>query len=603
MSYKTYFIHFYAILLLLLCWSPLAAQEYEDYLGAGHNRGITISSSPVADGFSAQAALDGIGIDSAYAKIQASRFLAQATLGADRELIDIVAEQGLEDWLDDQMAVPPSFMFGTMEYITAELERRCREAAPGDDLCNDLSEPQALFFPLAWWQNVLTAEDLVRQRVAFALSQIFVVSGAGLEDDPAGLVMSNYYDILVNNAFGNYEDLLLEITLNTFMGFYLSHLNNPRSQPERNIRPDENYAREVMQLFSIGLHELNEDGTTKRDNEGNLIPTYDNDDIREFAKIFTGLGNGSPDGSFGSGTQRIDFLVPMRMYENWHEPGPKFLLNGFTIPAGQSGMEDIEMAIGHLANHPNVGPFLARRLIQSLVKSNPSPAYIGRVARVFASDGSGERGNLGAMIKAILLDPEARDCAWLSHPENGKLREPVIRYAHLLRSLSARNDREEYWYNMNDFRNLLRQSPLFSPSVFNFFQPDYQPNGPIAERGLFGPEFQIHNSATSIAFINFSFLWSLGDFPMNNGALYELLELELPEDLRISFQNREAAGRENDAVMVDELDLILCHGLLSDTTRSTILEVLQDLEVAEPDLRFKAALYLLLISPDFAILR
>ncbi|MEM1358699.1 MAG: DUF1800 family protein, partial [Bacteroidota bacterium] len=174
---------------------------------------------------------------------------------------------------------------------------------------------------------------------------------------------------------------------------------------------------------------------------------------------------------------------------------------------------------------------------------------------------------------------------------------------HLLRSLSARNDREEYWHNMNDFRNLLRQSPLFSPSVFNFFQPDYQPNGPIAERGLFGPEFQIHNSATSIAFINFSFLWSLGDFPMNNGALYELLELELPEDLRISFQNREAAGRENDAVMVDELDLILCHGLLSDTTRSTILEVLQDLEVAEPDLRFKAALYLLLISPDFAILR
>lgn len=599
MLFKTYL----ALALSLLFWPPLAAQEYQDYLGAGHSRGITISSSPVVEAFSAQSALDGSGVDSAYAKIQASRFLAQATLGADREMIEAVAEQGLEEWLDDQLTVPPTFMFGTMEYITAELERRCREAAPGGDICNDLSEPQALFFPLAWWQNVMTAEDVVRQRVAFALSQIFVVSAAGLEDDPVGLVMSNYYDILVQNAFGNYEDLLLEITLNPFMGFYLSHLNNPRSQPERNIRPDENYAREVMQLFSIGLHELNEDGTTKLDSEGNLIPTYDNDDIREFAKVFTGLGNGNPNGSFGSGTQRIDFLVPMRMYEDWHEPGPKYLLNDFTVPAGQSGLEDIEMTIGHLADHPNVGPFLARRLIQSLVKSNPSPAYIARVARVFANDGSGERGNLGAVVKAILLDAEARDCAWLSHPENGKLREPVVRYAHLLRSLSARNEREEYWHNMEDFRSLLRQSPLFSPSVFNFFQPDYQPNGPIAERELFGPEFQIHNSATSIAFINFSFLWSLGDFPMNNGAFYELLELELPEELRVSFQNQEADGRENDAVMLDELDLMLCHGLLSDATRSTILEALEKLEVAAPDLRFKAALYLLLISPDFAILR
>ncbi|MEL6804936.1 MAG: DUF1800 family protein, partial [Bacteroidota bacterium] len=399
-----------------------------------------------------------------------------------------------------------------------------------------------------------------------------VVSGLPFGTNHFAFPLSDYYDIFMEHGLGNYEDLLMAITLHPIMGVYLTHFNNPRTLPEENIRPDENYAREVMQLFSIGLFELNPDGSKKLDNEGNFIPTYDNDDIKEFAKVFTGLGNGAPDGDFGTPPSPflVDFMRPMRMYEFWHEPGPKYLLNDFVVPAGQSGMQDIAMAINHLTHHPNTGPFICHRLIQHLVKSNPSPAYIERISSVFADNGQGVRGDLGAVVKAILLDPEARDCSWLEEMQNGKLREPIGRYTHILKAFRYSNETNRYYNDPFWFLGLQQQLPLWAPSVFNFYLPDFQPNGPIAEADLVAPEFQLHNTATSISYINILNFWTFGGFIMDNGFVYESIGEELPEEELIRPQIGDLLGWENTEVLLDELNLVLCHGRLSNSTRAIV---------------------------------
>lgn len=272
----------------------------------------------------------------------------------------------------------------------------------------------------SWWQQVIDGPDPLRQRVALALSEIFVVSdnSDAVASNPVGA--ASYYDMLLGDAFGNYRDILLDVTLHPVMGAYLSHLRNDKSDPRSGRYPDENYAREIMQLLSIGLFQLKQDGTLLRDGRGKPIPTYDNDDITELAKIFTGLSFDGPDRNFGSGAEA--WTRPMRMYEEHHEPGPKRLIRGRHVPASQTGMQDISAAVDNLFRHPNVGPFIARRLIQRLVTSNPSPLYVQRAAAAFADDGHRVRGNMRAVISAILLDPEAR--AW---PTAGELAE--IRHA------------------------------------------------------------------------------------------------------------------------------------------------------------------------------
>ena len=592
--------------LCTLFMSPrLAAQLYNDYLGAGHNQGISISSSGLADGFTNEATIDGEGIDSAYMRIQASRFLGQATLGVNRELIDEVAKQGFEAWIEEQLTLPPTYVSNELETALTVLGDRCVAAGGDPFFCYQINSGYSFFFQFGWWQTLMTAEDLLRQRVALALSEIFVVSGLTLVDEPYSYPLADYYDMLLDNAFGNYEDLLLDITYHPMMGLYLSHFNNPRTLPALNIRPDENYAREIMQLFSIGLFELNMDGSRRLDEDGEDIPTYDNDDIKQFAKIFTGFGNGAEDGSFGDAANiyESDFLVPMQMFDAWHEPGVKRLLNDFVVPAGQTGAEDVEMTINHLVNHPNTAPFISYRLIQHLVKSNPSPAYIERVAEVFVNNGEGVRGDLGAVVKAILLDEEARDCSWLSDPENGKLREPLVRYTHILKALNASNESGEY-YNLPDyFYNRLRQLPMLAPTVFNFFEPDYQPNGPIADADLVAPEFQLHNAATSISYVNIALFWTFNDALMNNGLIYQAFGQEPPAEDLVTAQVAELMEIENNEVLIDELDLLLCHGLLSDGTRAILLEALNSLTAVFPPGRFPMAVYLIMISPDYTILR
>ena len=291
----------------------------------------------------------------------------------------------------------------------------------------------AQFRRFAWWHTVMSAPDQLRQRVAFALSEIMVVS------DNVDILLvypyalSGFNDILLNNAFGNFRDLLRDVALHPAMGVFLSHLNNQRADPANNIFPDENFAREVMQLFSIGLFKLDIDGSQQLDGDAVPIPSYDNDDIREFAKMFTGLSWGGADGFFGK--QAPNFREPMQMFDPFHEPGTKQLLNDTAVLAGQTGMQDIDSAIDNLFNHPNVGPFIGRQLIQRLVTSNPSPGYVERIARTFNGDSTGVRGDLRAVVYAILTDPEA------ANPDNdsgfGKLREPVLRAASLYRQFNA----------------------------------------------------------------------------------------------------------------------------------------------------------------------
>ena len=421
---------------------------------------------------------------------RAARFLQQSTFGPTPGLLTEVSQIGAAAFVDQQLQLPPTLHEPFVEALLAEVEATLQD---GGVLAQQPPEVRQQVIQLvsrystaahryAWWQAAMTGEDQIRQRVAFALSEIFVVSDEldFLERNPRAL--ASYYDVLVRGALGNYRDLLLEVTLHPAMGIFLSHFNNARSDPDAGIFPDENYAREVMQLFSIGLDELHRDGTPKLDGQGERIPTYTNDEITELAKVFTGLGPGEPFGRFGG---RTAGTLPMRMYEPFHEPGEKHLLNGFVIPAGQTGMQDVEAAVDNLFHHPNVAPFIVRRLIQRLVTSNPTPAYIDRVAAVFEDDGSGERGDLSAVVRAILLDPEARggDLDPLIADHAGKLQEPWLRYVGLLRALGAESPSGLYLNLGDQARGALAQHPLGAPSASNFFSPASRPKGPAAAAG------------------------------------------------------------------------------------------------------------------------
>jgi len=527
------------------------------------------------------------GIDVSSEQIAASRLLTQATFGPTFELIDQVAATGLEAWIDSQIALPATLHRPLVEQYTAPL----------DNEDGDWSETRSW----AWWQHTMHAPDLLRQRVAFALSEIFVISDrvGVLYDNPVGV--SSYYDILISNAFGSYRNLLSEVTMSPVMGLYLSHVGNRKTNESENIFPDENYAREVMQLFSIGLYELNADGSRKQD-AGEDIPTYDNSDITEMAKIFTGLNFGGQEEyvyeNIGEDPDIFfdldwNFDVPMEMYDFWHEPGSKNVLG--TVIDEATPIENVQAAVSLLADHENAGPFISHKLIQRLVKSNPSPAYIARISAVWANDGSGQRGNLGAVVKAILLDPEARDrSAIFADSESGKLREPLLRYLHLLRAFDAQPSRNGWRIEGDGFEDVLQQFPLRAPSVFNFYLPDFQPIGVIADADLVAPEFQIMNSLTAISFQN---------------ALYETVAWDDlhtdPGDAVILDYSDEEALFDDPVTLMDRLGLLLGQGELSETTYQAIIteltHMIQDDAEAEEIIRF--AITAITASPDFNIYR
>lgn len=589
------------LLLLSFCSVLLSAQTYEDYIGGGHDQNITVTTSSDFQPAGSEQVAEGtntLTIPGLTGKlIDAGRFLAQATLGADRSMIDSVAKLDFRAWIDQQFEVPPTYVQPLIQEIYDTTFQR--HLAAGGDTLDFPERPTSEHFDYAWWEVNMTNNDLLRQRVAFALSEIFVISfKSDLNNHGEGV--ASYYDIFVEHAFGNFKDIMMDVTLHPCMGFYLTHLNNPKSNPAQFIHPDQNYAREMMQLFSIGLYELNQDGTRVQDSEGNDIPTYDNDDVAEFAKIYTGLGGGAtpamPDTiiepEFGMRINKIDMATPMIMYEEHHEPGAKYLLNGYVVPAGQTGMEDIDDAINHLFNHQNVGPFIAQQLIQRLVKSNPSPAYVARVADKFNSSG-GARGDMKAVIKAILMDEEARSCDWYNDPVQGKLKEPIVRYTHFARALGGISESGWFWNVGGDYNDDAGQHPLYSPSVFNFYWPDFQPIGPIGNPGYFAPEFQVHNSRTSIGFVNF----------VNEWAVNETLLRTKGEPTSLVFTNLDnmLAYAEDTETLINELDIVMTNGMLKDDTREIITGIVEPIE--DPFEKVKLTIYLMVISADYNILK
>ena len=513
----------------------------------------------------------------------ASLFASKATFGMPYEGIVALAEQGHEAWVDEQLAMEPT---SHLEFADELVRRRdAGDFKPADDgILLTIT-----FWRGTWWNRAMTAPDQLQQRAAYALSQIFVVSDIDvLRDNPPAL--TSYMDVLLKGTTSNFRDLLYDVALHPAMGIYLSHVNNRKADPENNIYPDENFAREIMQLFSIGLFELNNDGSYKLDADGELIATYDNNDIREYAKIFTGLSYSGPNAWFGR--WRPYFREPMQMFEEQHSEGPKHLLGGVVVPEGQTGLEDIEDAVDSLFNHPNVGPFIGRQLIQRFTTSNPSPAYIERVTAAFNGESTGVRGDMKAVIKAILLDPEVTNPA---DPNSfGKMREPVLRLAALARQFNAECEDGLFYNNGYRLNYFGQQHPLNASSVFNFYSPFHSPAGTLAENNLVAPEFQITTSTTVINMVN-----QIDEGVFQNDRIFSPSEPFTPTSINID--DYVAIAEDPDALL-DRLNLVMTYGRLDTPTRIRIKLALEEMGNSN-DLvnRVRHAIYLMAMSPTYVV--
>ena len=440
-----------------------------------------------------------------------------------------------------------------------------------------------------WFRNALWGDDQLRQRVAFALSEIMVVSQLGaLQGRP--FAVADYYDMLAENAFGNYRDLIEKVTLHPAMGVYLSMLGNEKPNPALNIRPDENYARELMQLFSIGLVQLNIDGTVALDGNNQPIPTYDQEIIEGFAHVFTGwTWRGSP--SFGSGRVPVSSqYFPMEHWPDFHDTGEKMLLNGTVLPSGQTGEQDLAGALDNIFNHANVGPFVAIRLIQRLTTSNPSPGYVRRVAEVFNNNGAGVRGDLGAVVKAILLDPE--ESPSMAMEIDGKLKEPLLRLTQLFKAYNASSTSGRY--PLVGSYILFGQGPLQSPSVFNFFSPFFAPPGEIRNSNLVAPELEIATEYLSTQYTNYMFFQAFG-LNHTNENLDE-------DDIFINFQEEMDAAADINA-LINMVAGKLLGGEISDTLRTEIAGMLERIPETDTAIRAAEVIYFVTTSPEYAYQR
>ncbi len=532
----------------------------------------------------------------------ASRFLAQATLGYDYTDIANVTSMGVEDWITQQLSVSGAF---SIEGKIRQYHKMVIDStnAPTAGAGNRL-------WDYAWWQYLMTSPDALRQRVALVLSELMVISENSSFNNVA-YATGKYYDKLLNYAFGNYKDLLLSITYSPSMGVYLTYLNNPKSNPVLNQFPDENYARELMQLFTIGTVMLNNDGTVIKDVNGSPVPSYDNDDIIEFSKIFTGLTWADRTQWNRGALNDTSYIQDMVMWNDWHEPGAKYLLNGFVVPnrTPVDGKADIADAINNLFNHQNTPPFVSRFLIQRLVTSNPSPSYINRVANVFKNNGQGVRGDMSAVIRAILLDLEARSCDSGLNDEFGMLREPFVRYVQINKAFNASTQSGNFRNDMNYVYQYTGQRPLASPSVFNFFQQDYQPIGPVEEAGLVGPEFQITNAQTIAGFINGLYRWVIsGDIADEYDLFTNENDANYSDEISSIDVTAENPYTDNDKlhILMDRLNLLLAQGRVSNTSLQTIISVIKEFpnttNIEKQD-RIKLAIYLLMTSPEYLINR
>ena len=506
----------------------------------------------------------------------AARLLLQASFGA-RSVADIdeVKARGNASWIEAQ--------FNTPWQTHATYLMRLRDQSIK-------VEEQHIFEAI--WQNLIFGDARLRARVALALTEIMVVSNIAPDQDTDALAF--WIDTIYKNAFGNYRTLLRDVTLQPAMGYYLNMLGNDKEDLATGRMPSENYAREVMQLFSIGLVKLNNDGTPKRDEFGKTQVTYDQSVVQGFAKVFTGWSFGGNDTTFKDGFNppKQNWTLEMQAWPAHHSTGSKQLLNGTVLPAGQTPEKDLSDALDNIANHPNVGPFMGKRLIQFLVTSNPSPAYVSRVVAVWNNNGSGVRGDLKAVVRTILLDDEARNPV-VGSTTDGKLREPMVRFVHFANALGAtsKNGRNSIWW-LDSPDDYLGQSPLLAASVFNFFSPLYARSGAIAQAGLASPEFQNATDTQVVGSTNF-----FSRLIRDGGIGFD-------EPNRVDFDTTLwLADAGNTAKLVDRLNWTLFAGGMTATTQTVIERAVNAFPVKETDNRLQAALNLAVIAPEFVIQR
>ena len=509
--------------------------------------------------------------------LEASRFLLQAQFSASDGEIATVQSQGYAVWLNAQLNAPAT-RTGWDWLMSRGFNNTpfANSTAPADYMA---------------WNQIITSADAVRKRVALALSEIFVVSSYGVPVQSRSFAMAQYWDVLAAGALGNYRALLEEITLNPAMGVFLNTKGNQKADATTGRAPDENYSREVLQLFSIGLYQLNLDGSNRLDGNGRPVETYDQASISSLAQVFTGYDYDT------AGSTRItnplEVRNRMKLNASLHSAGQADFL-GTRIAANTDGATALRAALDAIFNHANVGPFIGKQLIQRLVTSNPSPAYVARVASVFNNNGAGVRGDLKAVVAAVLLDADARDAAKLSAPAWGKQREPMLRLVQWARSFGATSPGDAWVIgDLSDPATRLGQSPLRSQSVFNFFRPGYvPPNTTLATQGLTAPEFQLTNESSVAGYLNFMLTTIRAGFNNNNGGLAPpayAVELALVND---------------PTALTDRLNLLLCAGQLSAATLATLRTAIATISTATPAgalNRVQAAILLVMASPEYLV--
>lgn len=531
---------------------------------------------------------------------QAARFILRAGFATSPATVEVVKRDGYEPWLNAQMNAQNSQsaaqFFAARGFDAVDANRYYFSRTPADNMV---------------WSQLINGGSMVRKRVALALSEFFVVSLNNLNITWRSQAMGAYWDILNNRAFGNFRDLLEDITLNPAMGVFLNTLGNRKADPRTGRVADENFGREILQLFSIGLFELNQDGTVRTASDGSALETYTNEDVTGIAKAFTGYDYDYTGIGFTPAVDNPNFMVPDPDYarqpmtadpskwrrprtESFHSDEEKSFL-GITIPAGTGATETLRLTLDAIFNHPNVGPFFGKQMIQRLVTSNPSPAYVSRVAGVFNNNGSGVRGDLRAVFKAILLDDEAISDAGLSSQTFGKLREPIVRFAQWGRSFGAQSASGNWDIrDLSDVSNRLGQAPLRSPSVFNFFRPGYVPaNSQAAANSMVAPEFQIVNETSVATYVNFM------ERTIDGRGFWV-------RDVKARYTDELAIAHDASALL-DRLDLVLTGQQLTQTTKDTILTALNDQEVTEASdeatklRRIHIAVLLVMVSNDYLV--
>ena len=555
-----------------------------------------------------------------------SRFLTMATFGPTTSDVNQLTGTNASDWIQAEFAKPRSPFLSTVINYYNLGETRPMMLADGFD-------QGATTF--TFWRNVVNGSDQLRQRMAFALSQILVISnGSGGLNGIFPHTGGYYQDLLIEHAFGNYRDLLEAVTYSPAMGEYLTYIGNEKADPATGRVPDENYAREILQLFTIGLVQLNADGTPVLDDQGEPIELYDNDDITELAKVFTGLNNPVLEYSSGRdlarGRNRIVEALqqPLLMNNATHSQASKTFL-GTTIPANTSGEETIDLALDAIMSHPNVGPFIGKQLIQRFTTSNPDKDYVKRVAQAFDRGtynlpdgtrvGEGRKGDLKATIAAVLFDPDAVMTQALQDVKFGKLREPLLRLTHFMRAFDTDMQTPEYVRALFDTASIssLGQHPYRSPSVFNFYRPGYVAPGSLsAAQGLVAPELQISNASSTPGYMN---LLSYGAFQQQRERFNDMRTVF--SAFRAPFDETRAKATfipdytrllplaDDSKALVDTLNRLLVYGSMNDSTRNEIINTLDtfprsglDTQAGREDLIGYAVL-MVMSSPDYLVQR